>query len=86
MGQSNRSMPWASLSGEAFCKAAGHKARRYGDCIACENCDKPMKEEDLKPIVIHHSKESEPDWLHEAKMVPSGNYYRPDLAEREQRQ
>ncbi len=81
MGHSIRSTPWASLEAERFCKAAGHRARRYGDGIFCESCDMPMEEKDLRPIVIHHATELEPDWLHEAKMVPSGKYYRPEYAE-----
>ena len=51
------------LDGKKICEVFGHKARRYGNGIFCENCEQPMNEEDVKEVVIHRNSEPKPSWM-----------------------
>ncbi len=65
------------IEGERVCSVLGHKARRYGDGIFCENCEMPMEEKDLRPIEIHKGS-SKPDWLRNVQTgFPSLRYKDP---------
>ena len=66
-----------NIEADKVCNAFGHKARRYGDGICCENCDIIMEEKDLKPITIYRSKTLKPDWVRNLQTsLPSVKYKR----------
>lgn len=71
------------IEGEKVCEVFGHKARRYGDGIFCENCDLPMEEKDLKPIQIYRNGKSKPEWLRNVQTGLPSVRYKAQKAQRE---
>lgn len=53
----------SQIEGKKVCEVFGHKARRYGNGVFCENCDIEMKDEDVVEIKIHRNSEPKPSWM-----------------------